>query len=204
MKKGLLIKECLFFRFKNGDEKAFKFYFDKYNANIVGFCVQFLYDEDKAKSIAQEAFIKLWVNREKLVKENGIAAFLYTSAKSECLNLIRHNKVVSKYRDVKLQEYENKLNQEVLDALQFDPMHFSELELLIEKAISELPDRCREVFVKRRKEDKKVFEIAKELGISIKAVEANMTRATKELRLKLAHHAPLILLVFHQFIKNLF
>ncbi len=196
MKKSLLKREDLFYQFKNGDEKAFKFYFDKYLENIIGFCVQFLYDEDKAKSVAQEAFIKLWVNRGKLVKENGISAFLYTSAKSDCLNLIRHNKVVSKYKDVKLQEYEDKLNLEVLDALQFDPLHFSELELLIEKAINDLPIRCKEVFVKRRKEDKKVFEIAKELGISIKAVEANMTRATKELRLKLAHHIPLILMVF--------
>ncbi|WP_242135692.1 RNA polymerase sigma-70 factor [Aestuariivivens marinum] len=192
----MLKREDLFYQFKNGDEKAFKFYFDKYLENIIGFCVQFLYDEDKAKSVAQEAFIKLWVNRGKLVKENGISAFLYTSAKSDCLNLIRHNKVVSKYKDVKLQEYEDKLNLEVLDALQFDPLHFSELELLIEKAINDLPIRCKEVFVKRRKEDKKVFEIAKELGISIKAVEANMTRATKELRLKLAHHIPLILMVF--------
>ncbi|WP_341215658.1 RNA polymerase sigma-70 factor [uncultured Wocania sp.] len=198
------MKEGLFFRFKNGDEKAFKFYFDKYHAKIIGFCVQFLHDEDKAKSIAQEAYIKLWLNREKVIREKGIPAFLYTSAKSECLNLIRHHKVISRYKGVKLQEYEDQLNQQVLEALQFDSMNFIELELMIEKAISELPERCKLVFIKRRKENKKIIDIAKELGISSKAVEANITRATKELRLKLANHIPLILLVFHQTTKNLF
>ena len=195
-------KKDIFSQFKDGDERAFKFYFDRYHANIIGFCVQFLYDEDKAKSIAQEAFIKLWTNRSKVVKEKGIPAFLYTAAKSDCLNLLRHHKVVSKYRDVKLQEYENQLNQEVLMALEFDPMNFSELELLIEKSIDELSERCKQVFVKRRKEDKKVIDIAKELGISIKAVEANLTRATKELKLKLVNYVPIILFIFNHFLKN--
>ncbi|GAA3555076.1 RNA polymerase sigma-70 factor [Snuella lapsa] len=184
----LSARESVFLRFKRGDGVAFKFYFDKYYNNIVGFCVQFLHDEDKAKSVAQEAFIKLWLNKEKISKKTGIPAFLYTAAKSNCLNLIRHNKVVSKYRDFKLQEKERQLSQEVLHALNFDSMNLTELKETIDKAIQDLPERCREVFIKRRIENKKNKEIAEELGVSVKAVEANMTRATKELNLKLAHY----------------
>ena len=60
-----------------------------------------------------------------------------------------------------------------------------ELEHLISEAISSLPDRCREVFVKSRVEHKKNAEIAQEMGISIKGVEASITRALKHIRLYL-------------------
>ncbi len=203
MKNLSLTKKSVFLRFKRGDEIAFQYYFDKYYNNIVGFCMQFLYDEDKSKSMAQEAFINLWINKEKIIKDTGIPAFLFTSAKSNCLNQIRHNNIVLKYKTQKLQEKENQLNIEVLNALHFDSMDLSELEVIIERAIQELPERCRQVFIKRRRENKKNREIAKELDISIKAVEANITRANKELKLKLAHYAPLILLfVFYQFLQK--
>jgi len=180
--------EIRFKQFKKGDERAFEYYFKAYFNSIVGFCMQFLGDEDKSKSISQEAFIKLWVNREKVKKINGIKSFLYTSAKSECLNLIRHKKVVDKYKNVQLEKRENELNIEVLNALEFDAMAITELERLIDKSIAQLPDRCKLIFEKRRIENKKNKEIAEELGITVKAVEANMTRALKILKAKLSNY----------------
>ena len=163
-------------------------FFNAYFNAIVGFTMQFLGDEDKSRSIAQEAFIKLWQNREKVQKLNGIKAFLYTSAKSNCLNIIRHKKVVDKYSSQQLQQRENQLNLEVLNSLEFDTMSFTELEKLIEKSINALPEKCKLIFRKRRIENKKNKEIAEELGISIKAVEANMTRALKILKVNLANY----------------
>lgn len=177
-----------FLQFKEGDRRAFEYYFKKYYDNIVGFGIQFIGDQDKARSIAQDAFIKLWENREKVQKINGIPSFLYTSVKSDCLNLVRHNKVVRKYESKKLHEREISLNTEILNSLNFDPLTFSELQSLIEKSIEELPDKCKLVFVKKRFENKKNKEIADELGITLKAVEANITRATKFLKLRLSHY----------------
>ena len=151
--------------------------------------MQFLGDKDKSQSIAQESFIKLWVNRDKIQKINGIKSFLYTAAKSECLNLLRHRKVVKKYQNEILNRKENQLNIEVLNSLNFDTVLLDELEAKIEQSINELPEKCRLVFNKSRKEHKKNKEISEELGISIKAVEANMTRALKSLKLKLSHYA---------------
>ncbi len=193
-KKVVSIAESHFSNFQKGNERAFEYFFKAYFNAIVGFCMQFLGDEDKSKSVAQEAFIKLWQNREKVQKVNGIRAFLYTSAKSDCLNIIRHQKVVTKYSNTRLQERENQLNQDVLNSLNFDSLNFSELETLIDKAIAELPEKCKIVFLKRRRENKKNKEIAEELGITVKAVEANMTRALKELKSKLSHYLPLVLI----------
>tara|TARA_R110002049_G_scaffold58385_2_gene158871 strand:+ start:4712 stop:5317 length:606 start_codon:yes stop_codon:yes gene_type:complete len=201
MKKAQLsLADFRFLQFKEGDRRAFEYYFKAYNNSIVGFGIQFIRDKDKARSIAQDAFIKLWENREKVQKINGIQSFLYTSVKTDCLNLIRHNKVVRKYESKKLHEREISLNTEILNSLNFDPLTFSELQSLIEKSIEELPDKCKLVFVKKRFENKKNKEIADELGITLKAVEANITRATKFLKLRLSHYViQIIIYCFLQF-----
>lgn len=172
-----------------------------YFNQIVGFCTEFIKDRDQAKNIAQEAFLKLWLNKEKVQKINGIRAFLYTSAKSDCLNLFRHKKVVQKYFDSSLRKREESLNVEVLNAMNFDTLMLKELEDLIEGSVNELPDKCKQVFKMRRVEFKKNKEIAVELDISIKAVEANMTRALKHLKNKLSGYLPamILLIVFHCF-----
>ena len=186
--KLLSANEFRFLQFKKGDKRAFEFYFNAYYNKIVGFGKQFIGDRDKACSVAQDAFIKLWENREKVQKINGIQSFLYTSVKSDCLNLIRHQKVVQKCKSTLLQKREGSLNTEILDSLNFDLVAFSELEGLIKKAIDDLPEKSRLVFIKKRVENKKNKEIAEELGVTLKAVEANMTRAMKFLKSRLSDY----------------
>ena len=72
-------------------------------------------------------------------------------------------------------------------------MELTELENLINQAISELPEKCRIVFMKSCIDGKKNSEIASELNISIKSVEADMTRALKTLKSKLSDYIPSIL-----------
>lgn len=187
------LNNFFFHRFKNGDELAFEKIFISNHSQIVGFCNQFIADWDIAKSLAQEAFINLWLNREKIETINGIKAFLYTYAKSSCLNYIRHRKIISKYEDLQLQSKEDQLNREVLESFDFDSLELIELEELISRSINELPDQCRRVFMLSRFEGKMNKEIAEDLNISVKSVEANMTRALKTLRTDLAEYLPVIL-----------
>ncbi len=187
------LNDFFMLRFKNGDEKAFETVFKSDYNKIVGFCNQFVNDYDRAKNQAQEAFINLWLNREKIGTFNGIRSFLYTYAKSACLNYIRHEKVVSKYNDKQLQQKENLLNLEVLESFDFNSLEFLELEELILRSIDELPEKCRQVFVMSRFDGKTNREIAEELGVSVKSVEANMTRALKTLKSNLSEYLPLVL-----------
>lgn len=187
------LNDFFFLRFKNGDELAFEKIFKSNNPLIIGFCNQFISDWDKSKSLAQEAFINLWLNREKIETINGIKAFLYTYAKSCCLNYIRHRKIISKYEDSKLQSKEDQLNREVLESFDFNSLEFIELEALLMRSIDELPDQCRRVFMLSRFEGKKNKEIADDLNISVKSVEANITRALKTLKSNMAEYLPVIL-----------
>ncbi|HZL08797.1 MAG TPA: RNA polymerase sigma-70 factor [Prolixibacteraceae bacterium] len=193
------INDFFLLRFKKGDELAFEKIFKSNYNQIVGFCNQFISDLDKAKCLTQEVFLNLWLNREKIETVNGIRAFLYTFAKSSCLNYIRHQKIISKYEDKHLQEKEDELNREVLESFDFNSLEFSELEGLIQQAIDDLPQKCRQVFIMSRLDGKMNKEISGELNISVKAVEANITRALKTLKSKLSEYLPVILvqLIIH-------
>lgn len=187
------INEFFLIRFKDGDQLAFEKIFKSNNIQLVNFCNHFISDIDKSKSLAQEAFVNLWLNRQKIETFNGIKAFLYTYARSGCLNYIRHRKVVSRYENLQLQQKEDSINGEVLESFDFNSLEFIELEELIMKSVDDLPDQCRKVFMLSRFEGKKNKEIAEDLNITIKSVEANITRALKSLRADLSEYLPIIL-----------
>jgi len=183
-----------FVNFKKGNEDAYEYFFLKFYNHIVGFCVQFIYNENDAKGLAQEAFLNLWNQREKIKNINGISSFLYTYSKSKCLNIIRHRKVKEKYINNTLNKKEAFLNQEVLQSLQFDSLTFIELEELVFSSIEELPAKTKEIFKQKRFENKKNREIADEMNISIKTVELHFSNAIKVLKTKLSDYLPIILI----------
>lgn len=178
---------------KKGNEKGFEYFFNKYYDHILGFCIQFIYDKPESKGITQEAFINLWENRHQIEKINGVESFLYTFAKSKCLNVIRHNQVRQRYQNKSLNEQERALDLHILKSMNFDALSLMELEHLIAQSIEQLPGKTRVVFIKKRYDNKKNKEIAKDLNISIKTVEGHMTTALKILRVKLIEFLPLIL-----------
>ncbi|WP_163326067.1 RNA polymerase sigma-70 factor [Draconibacterium mangrovi] len=182
--------------FKRGDEQVFKLVYDNNYERIVGFCMQFIPEREEAKNIAQQAFVKLWTNREEVNTCNGIRAFLYTAAKTDCLNYLRHEKYKLNYQQDILEKREKLLNQEILESFKFDKLEYMELEEMIQNALEKLPEKCRQVFVKSRFEYKANREIADELGIALKSVESNITRALKILRKELKDVLPSVLWMF--------
>lgn len=71
----------------------------------------------------------------------------------------------------------------------------AELAVNIQKAIDELPEKCREVFMLQRFESLKYQEIADRLGISVKTVEAQMSKALQHLRERLKEYMCIILII---------
>jgi len=194
MNKTYKNESLLFNNFRKGNEPAFAYFFNKYYRHILGFSIQFLHDKEEAQGITQEAFIHLWTNKDKITTLNGIQSFLYTFAKSKCLNLIRHRKVKEKYKNDTLNKKERDLDIEILTSLKFDSLALVELEDLIDKSIDELPHITKQIFVKKRFENKKNKEIAEDMDISLKTVEAHMTKALKILKSKLSFYFPVILI----------
>lgn len=153
------------------------------------FAVQFVQDPDAAKDIAQKVFINLWETRETIDPAKPVKSYLYTSVRNRCLNYIRDNK---KYRS-------QTLDIELMEGVFFfeeDNPGLSDLERQIKTALESLPEKCRQVFEMSRFEDKKYKEIAQELDISEKTVEAHMSKALKTLKEQLKEYLPLFCLIF--------
>jgi len=60
-----------------------------------------------------------------------------------------------------------------------------ELDAAVQRAIADLPRRCREVFVLRRRDTLSYQEIAARLGVSLGTVKSQMWRATVRLKERL-------------------
>ncbi|MDR1585401.1 MAG: sigma-70 family RNA polymerase sigma factor, partial [Prevotellaceae bacterium] len=99
-------------------------------------------------------------------------AYLFQAARNKSLNFLRRKKQTVS-----------------LNAVEFDivetntaSLETEELYRLIQEAVLDLPDKCREVFHLSRNENLSNKEIAEKLGISVKTVEAQITKALKRIK----------------------
>ncbi len=157
------------------DLAAFEQLFKSQFVPVCRFATQYVHDMDTARDIAQKVFIHLWENREKVDPGQSVKSYLFTAVKNRCLNHIRDQK---KYRsrilDVDIHDIDL--------AFEEDQLALEELQRKVAKALARLPEKCRQVFELSRYQHKKYQDIADTLGISVKTVEAHMSRALKGLR----------------------
>ena len=181
----------LFLLAGTGNKAAFERFFKTYYQSLLRYAYVLLRDEVMAEEMVQQVFCKLWEKREKLGIHTSGKAFLYKSVYNECLNYLKHEKHKRAY-----EQYSLAVNE---DEKISDPAVLSELQTRLHKAISGLPEQCRNVFYLNRIEELKYREVAEELGLSVKTLEAQVSKALKILRKKLADYLPVLLsLLFHQ------
>jgi RNA polymerase sigma-70 factor (ECF subfamily) len=72
----------------------------------------------------------------------------------------------------------------------------------LDELISRMPEKRRQVFIKKKIEEKSLKEIAKELGITTKTVEYHITEALKFLKQEFEKLQLKDLIFFHLFIRN--
>jgi RNA polymerase sigma-70 factor (ECF subfamily) len=173
---------------KAGNQKAFDTLFTKYYKYLVVTAYQYVKEDHLAKDMVQEIFCDLWHRREEVTIDNP-KAFLRQSVVYKCLATIRKNSRVNLEEDSLTIQNESKkyVDEEV---------SFNEVNAFIKKVVSELPERCREVFELSRYEQLSHKEIAERLGISKKTIENQMTKALKTLRNALKENGFLEIIIF--------
>ena len=146
-------------------------------------------DLDIAREIVQEVFANLWEKRDTIELDRSPKSYLGTAVRNRCLNHLRDNK---KY-DAGMLEVEGLSENHIYQDQ--DHMVEEELKIKINEAVNSLPDKCREIFIHNRMENKKYQEIADEMEISVKTVEAQMSKALKIMREKLVEYINILLLI---------
>ncbi|MCB0571686.1 MAG: RNA polymerase sigma-70 factor [Phaeodactylibacter sp.] len=162
-------------------DQAIILIFQRYYSYLCQAVYKIIPDENLVEDLVQEVFLELWRKREKLQINTSLKAYLRRAAVNRSLNYIRDRKI-----RFDVEESETPLASTNPTAGQ--QIETMELQGAIDQAIDRLPERCRAVFVLSRFEDMSYIEIARQLGISVKTVENQISKALKLLREALSSH----------------
>ena len=134
-------------------------------------------DNEDAKDVVQQVFMTLWEKRDHLSISKSVKSYLFRAVHNICINL--HT------RTVRHDPIDRLLDGEELASGSTQPVlltEIQELQGIIDHTIESLPPNCRAVFEKSRGEEKSYPVIAREMGISPKTVEAQISKALKIIR----------------------
>lgn len=169
---------------QKGNEQAFNYVFKEYYKSLSQFSYSFIKDQDKAESLVQEVFIKIWEKREGLAHIDNLLSYLMAMVRNISLDYLRKEKVNLKlYLKIKPEESVNTTEEE---------LSINEFEEKMLKSVRNLPEKCRIAFELSRFENLTNKEIAGNMDISVKGVEALIGRSLKLLRNELVEFLPLM------------
>jgi RNA polymerase sigma-70 factor (ECF subfamily) len=169
-------------------EKEFKSLFDQHYSILCAFANKYVADMETARDIVQQVYINLWDNWGRLDHEISLKPYLFRAVTNRCLNHLRSEK---KIVHVELPADEVGV-QSFLEETDF--LETQELKSKISRSIEKPPEKCRAIFLMSRNQEKSYKEIAAALNVSVKAVEAQMTKALKLLREDLSDYLVIILI----------
>ncbi|WBL23007.1 RNA polymerase sigma-70 factor [Zunongwangia sp. HRR-M8] len=169
---------------KKGDENTFGYIFDAFYEKLLAFTIGYTKDKAVAEDIVQQSFIKLWEKRKNLAEDTVIDAYLFTLCRNNFIDRYR------KERNTILLTDELYL-ESVLESESESDEKTAYKKQLLHKAITKLPEKCKEVFLLKQNENLRNKEIAAYLKISEKTVEDHISRAMRLLRREL-----LVFLIF--------
>ncbi|WP_157471501.1 RNA polymerase sigma-70 factor [Marinifilum fragile] len=154
--------------------KEFQQFFERFYPMLCLFAQKYVQDSDVAADMVQESFIKLWKGKDDFENQSAVKAFLYTVTRNNCLNYLKHNKIVLDYS---LQVMEK-------DLFYRDHIIEQETYMAIHDAIEVLPSQGKRV-VEMSMRGIKNPEIAERLSISVNTVKSVKANAYRLLRLRL-------------------
>jgi len=170
-------------RLRSGSRTAFDGIFRTYYSRLVMVAQGIVGERAVAEEVAQDVMLELWRRRESLQLESTLAAYLHRSARNRALNHVRHEKVVRRAEPFMAESAGRPAGADAA-------ARQAELAVAVRAAIAELPPRCREVFELSREQGLRYAEIAEVMEISVKTVEAQMAKALRVLRERLANWLP--------------
>ena len=174
------------------DTRTYEVVFKKYYQPLVMFVVRHIGNEDVAKDIVQETFIKVWVRREQIDLDMSFSAFLFTMAKNQLLNEFRRQANSPLFlEDVVLNESGDGEETAIERKLSFE-----EFNHRLEIAKQKLTPRQRELFELNKEQGITITEIAAKALISEQSVRNQLSQALRVLRKELGKYALLFSLFF--------
>lgn len=175
---------------RKGNEDAYLYLINTYSRRLFAYALTLIDDHALAQDIMQNVFLKVWKHRKKLNEKYTIQSFLYKSIYNEFINQYKHKQALS----VLEKKYSESIDRVVRNTNEPDITRTIDI---VNAEIEKLPQKCQQIFNLSKKEGLSNIEISEYLGISIKTVETQITKAFKTLRTKLKNKVnPILFLLF--------
>ncbi|MGB3478900.1 MAG: RNA polymerase sigma factor [bacterium] len=157
--------------FKDGDEKAFDYLYEKYQISIHAICYRYTRNEADARELTQDVFIKVYNNLNKFRGKSKFFTWLYRIAVNTCFSFKRKHK--EPLFDLAPAKESVDLGKRV------------RMKIAIDNALLKLPKRQKLCFILRHYEGHTFSEIGDIMDITTGAAKANHHHAVKKLRVLL-------------------
>ena len=144
-------------------QTAFRDFYDMTYDRLFRIAYYYVKQEEWSQEIVLDVFLRLWKQRDTLLDVRNIEDYCFILVKNASLNYLEKE---SKYTSCSPEE----------------TLITEELFALYVKALDRLPERCREVFIRIREEHQSYAQVAEELGISTKTVDAQLQKAVSRLK----------------------
>lgn len=164
-------------RIRRGDVKAFEVVFRQYYSSLYYYALSITGMREVAEEVIQDLFYVWWKERQSIQVKFSIKNYLYRAVRNRSLQHIEHRGVRERYR-------QNKLANES-EEQSFTPqqeLEKKELQAILNSTLKNLTERRLKIFSMHRFEGQKYKEIAEKLSLSVKTVEAEMSKAYQVLR----------------------
>lgn len=176
---------------QKGDAAAFKNLYFQYADMLYRFLWRKTRDEETARDLTQDLFMRVWNNRDTLKTDTSIKPYLYR---------IANNLAIDHLRKKVIRQSENLDDHSGAGA--YYPEDWPDLEEQLKIAVKKLPAGQQTVFYLSRYEGLKYHEIAELLDKSPKTVENQISAALKQLRVAMKGLLLILLWIFYEVIRG--
>lgn len=157
-------------------EYAFRSFYNLTYDRLFRIAYYYVKHEEWAQEIVLDVFMKLWKQRSKLLDISNIEDYCFIMTKNASLNYLEKEERRPVISATQLPEFSEKADSPE------ETLITEELFARYVKALDRLPDKCREVFIRVREEQQSYAQVAEELNISVKTVDAQLQKALKRLK----------------------
>lgn len=161
---------------QSDDQLAFKEIFERYWRKLYAIAYNRLQVEQSAEDIVQEVLSMLWVRRADL-KINNLNNYLSMAVRYNIFNEVRKNIQKKRFQESFKIKSPGETHFNIEEELRFKVM-----QAYLQKEVNKLPEKCKLVFQYSREMGMSNKDIAEQLQLSSKTVEAHITKALKHLR----------------------
>jgi RNA polymerase sigma-70 factor (ECF subfamily) len=174
---------------KDGDMRAFEQLVEKYKQPVINLMFRMLHDLSEAEDLAQTVFIRVYQSAARYEVSAKFSTWIFTIARHVCLNEIRRrSRHPAESIESGLPDTEEPATRQFEDRKTFTPpeafLH-RELEVKIQEALDDLPEKQRLAVLLCRENDLSYEEIADVLGLSLSATKSLIHRARETLKMRL-------------------